>query len=185
MSDIDKNLMDDHEYDGIKELDNPLPKWWLFTFYIMVVYSAFYIPYYHFFGGQNPIDEYRSDVAKIEELKKSQPAPAQDEQKLAAVVSDTEVLAKGKAVYGGKCAACHGNEGQGVIGPNLSDNYWLHGDGKLPTIAKVVSEGVAAKGMPPWGPVLTPDELTQVTVFVASLKGTNPANPKAPQGELR
>jgi cytochrome c oxidase cbb3-type subunit III len=183
MSDLDKNLMDSHEYDGIKELDNPLPKWWLFTFYIMVVFSAFYIPYYHFLGGQNPIDEYGSDLAKLEEIRKSEPPLEGDTEKLAMALTDMQVKEKGKAVFVGKCAACHGIEGQGVIGPNLADNYWLHGDGTAKMIAKTVSEGVPAKGMPPWGPVLSPDELTQVTVFVASLKGTNPLNPKAPQGE--
>lgn len=183
MSDHDKNLMKSHEYDGIQELDNPLPKWWLFTFYITIVFSVFYVPYYHFMGGQNPLDEYLSDLAKVEAIKKSAPAPEEDSQKLIVALSDEQIKSKGLAVYVSKCAACHGDKGQGVIGPNLTDKFWLHGDGTAKAISKVVSEGVPAKGMPPWGPVLTPDELTQVTVFVASLKGTNPANPKAPQGE--
>ncbi|MGE3974839.1 MAG: cbb3-type cytochrome c oxidase N-terminal domain-containing protein [Bdellovibrionales bacterium] len=185
MSDNDKNFADDHSYDGIQELDNPLPRWWLWTFYITVVFSAFYIPYYHFLGGQNPIDEYQSDIAKLEAEKKSAPSEENGDQKIIAALGDAQVKAKGAFVFDSKCAVCHGKEGQGIIGPNLTDNYWINGDGSPTTVAKVINEGVPAKGMPPWASVLQPEELVQVAVFVVSLKGSTPANPKAPQGELK
>jgi cytochrome c oxidase cbb3-type subunit 3 len=104
------------------------------------------------------------------------------EEKLNAALKDESQLTKGKALYAGKCASCHGQKGEGLIGPNLADKYWINGDGNISSIAKTISEGVPAKGMPPWAAIFTEPELTQIVAFVKSLKGTSPPNGKAPQG---
>lgn len=177
-------LLLDHNYDGIQEFDNPLPNWWLVTFYGAIIFSVIYIGYYHFAGGPSLTDELAADLkevqAQVAATKSATPAPS--EQELLAVFNDAGKRAAGKQVYTEKCAACHGVEGQGMIGPNLTDNFWIHGDGSLGAILKVVNEGVADKGMPPWGPLLSKDQLEGSVAYVRSLKGTKPANPKEPQG---
>jgi cytochrome c oxidase cbb3-type subunit 3 len=100
-----------------------------------------------------------------------------------AVLGNPKNIHEGQEVFKAKCVACHGNEGQGVIGPNLTDDFWINGEGRIKDIAALVANGVPEKGMPPWGPVLTANEARDVVVFVRSLHASNPANPKAPQGE--
>ncbi len=181
----EKKLLLDHNYDGIQELDNPLPRWWLATFYITIFFSIFYVNYYFFGDGPTLTEEF--DKAKQENYLKvfasqSKEAPT-DEKELAKLLGDTEQVAQGKSVFEKNCASCHGAAGQGVIGPNLTDNHWINGKGKLLDILKAVSEGVLEKGMPAWKPVLKPEELKQVVVYVKSINGTHPANPKEAQGE--
>jgi cytochrome c oxidase cbb3-type subunit 3 len=180
----DEKFANEHEYDGIQELDNPLPKWWLFTFYITIIFSVFYIPYYHFLGGQNPRDEYKEQLAVIEGMKKAAPQPEQGSGTLDAALTDSKIKKLGEGVFTTKCVACHGNHAQGVIGPNLTDDYWINGDGTSKAILGIIRAGVPSKGMPPWGQMLTSDELIQVAAYVVSLRGTLPANPKPPQGQL-
>lgn len=176
----------EHEYDGIRELDNPLPGWWLATFYGTIVFALLYVGYYHLGTGPSLVEELQRDMAEISEKAKPAEGPSgPDESALLAVLEDPAALRLGKEQYAAKCASCHGNQGEGSIGPNLTDAYWIHGDGSITAIATVVSDGVAAKGMPPWKGLLKEDELVAVVGFVKSLKGTKPANAKAPQGELR
>lgn len=173
-----------HEYDGIRELDNPLPGWWKMTFYITIVFGIFYVYHYHLGSGKTTSEELRDSLQAVELAKHSAKKPeAFSEEALLAAVTDSAKLAQGKEVYVGKCAVCHGNAGQGSIGPNLTDAYWIHGKGGVKDIVAVVQTGVVAKGMPAWGTLLKPDEQIAVTAYVKSLVGTNPANPKAPQGE--
>jgi cytochrome c oxidase cbb3-type subunit III len=179
----DKNLMSDHEYDGIHELDNPLPKWWLVTFYATIVFSFFYAPYYHFFGGLNPLAEFRMEVARLK-LDKPKSTDEGDTKALLLALSDSDAKKLGESVFATKCIACHGPQAQGVIGPNLTDDYWISGSGSAPDIYKVVRDGVPAKGMPPWGAIISQTELAGVAAYIASLRGSQPANPKAPQGDL-
>lgn len=173
-----------HDYDGIQEFDNPLPNWWLLTFYLSIAFSAVYIAYYHFGSGPSPEQEMQADVAQVQALaeasRKAAPPPSDDE--LNAVFADPGKRALGKQIYTEKCAACHGNEGQGMIGPNLTDKFWIHGNGSLAAVLKVISDGVADKGMPPWGPLLAKEQLLAATAHVKGLQGTKPANPKEPQG---
>ncbi|MCO5143335.1 MAG: c-type cytochrome [Oligoflexia bacterium] len=175
----------DHEYDGIKEYDNLLPSWWLATFYGAIVFSFLYMGYYHFAGGPSLSDELQQDLAEIYTKRKSLEVKdnGPTEEALAAILADKSRVDQGKVIYVGKCASCHGNLGEGLIGPNLTDNYWLHGDASLMSILLVVADGVAEKGMPPWKGMMKKDEVQSVVVYVKSLKGTNPSNPKAPQGE--
>lgn len=180
----DAPLMD-HDYDGIREFDNSLPGWWLATFYIAIVFAIAYFGYYILGSGPTLVEELNQQLKQAEFAKLSQQAPSKgpDEKQLTTAFQDPEQKKKGKAIFQVRCVACHGPEGQGGIGPNLTDNYWIHG-GTLADIAKTVSTGVPDKGMPTWKALISNEEIISVVVFVKSLKGTNPPNPKAPQGDL-
>jgi len=176
----DKNLIE-HNYDGIQEYDNPLPRWWVYLFYATIVFSVLYYFNVHGVGiGKGRIANYEADVAA---WKAAHPEPEGNvsPEQLAALASDQTAIATGKTVFTTNCASCHRPDGGGMIGPNLTDDAWIHG-GSLAEIHKTIVEGVLAKGMPNWGKLLKPDQVSAVTVYVASLKGTNPPNPKAPEG---
>lgn len=185
MSDNQNKNGEVHEYDGIIEHDNPLPGWWLATFYITIIFSVLYIGYYFFGPGKSLVQEFQDQQKQIQTNIASQSAEkgptGPTESDLKAALASTDAKANGKSVFDTKCVSCHGPEGQGTIGPNLTDKFWIHGS-KLTDIANVITNGVLDKGMPPWGALLSKDELTNVTAYVKSLKGTNPSNPKAPQG---
>ncbi len=173
----------DHEYDGIREYDNPLPRWWQWLFYGSIIFAAIYTPYYLLGYGDTNEARYQAELAAAAAAR---PAPqTQPGAGLPAVVLDMgpEAAAAGGEIFAANCAPCHGPLGQGVIGPNLADRYWIHG-GTAADIVTVITEGVPEKGMVPWKSVLNPSKIHQVTAFVLSLAGTNPPNPKAPQGEL-
>ena len=189
-TDVEKNLIFeseraillDHNYDGIEEFDHPLPKWWLVTFYGAMIFAAIYVGYYHFGSGPSQVAELDNDITAIQKLAPP-PASADDlTAKAMAMMNDGPAKEAGKVAYLGKCAACHGNLGEGGIGPNLTDTFWIHGDGQAASVIKVIVEGVAEKGMPTWGAIIPPEEIAQLTAFIASLKGTSPPNPKAPEG---
>lgn len=184
MSDKNNDQILNHEYDGIKEYDNPLPNWWLATFYGAIVFSIFYFGYYHLGDGPSPEKELEDDMAAIRQVRELQQkaAPPLSESDLLAVYGDSSKRQAGGEVYGEKCASCHGAHGEGMIGPNLTDKFWIHGNGSALAIFQTVSEGVPDKGMPPWKVLLGKEELQNVVAYVKSLKGTHPANAKAPQG---
>lgn len=173
-----------HNYDGIEELDNSLPKWWLNLFYICIAFAAVYFYYYQFGDGKNQIQEY--ELAKNEQEQKAnadkKTVKAFSEAELTDLFKDPARRQAGAVIFASKCLACHGNLGQGGIGPNLTDKYWLHG-GKASDIVRTITQGVADKGMPPWGTLLSADEVNSVASFVRSLQGTNPPGAKAPQGD--
>ena len=172
----------DHEYDGIQEFDNPLPRWWVWIFYATIVFSVIY--FFDFSGairGPGRIKEYETAMAEAARLH-PQPSGAADAATLETLRHDDQALALGKSTFVTNCAACHRPDGGGLIGPNLTDDYWLHG-GAITDIHKTIENGVLEKGMPPWGKMLKPEQINAVTAYVASLHGSNPSNPKAPQGE--
>lgn len=176
----DQNLIE-HNYDGIQEYDNPLPRWWVYLFYATIIYSVLYLLNVPGIGiGKGRLSDYESDVAAWRAAH-PQEAPGASPEQLMALASDPSVLESGKQVYATNCASCHRADGGGMIGPNLTDDAWIHG-GALPEIHKTIVEGVLAKGMPNWGKLLKPGQISAVTVYVASLKGTHPANAKAPEG---
>jgi cytochrome c oxidase cbb3-type subunit 3 len=181
MSD-DRDLLLDHNYDGIQELDHPLPRWWLGIFYITIVFGVFYASYYMLGSGPSEETELHADL-KVIKANMPVAATAGGDEVFALILKDPEKLKLGAAVFAGKCVPCHGEKGQGVIGPNLTDDYWIHGTGKAREIAAVIAAGVPEKGMPSWGPMLTQEELNNVAAYVRSLRGTNPKNAKEPQGE--
>lgn len=178
-----KEKLLDHEYDGIKEYDNPLPNWWLVTFLGAVIFSFVYWVHYEFGGGWTQYDELEHDLAAISKMQKNAPKSQESESELAALLPNLSVQ-NGQNHYAGKCASCHGQKGEGLIGPNLVDNYWLHGSGSKAGMVQVISEGVLDKGMPAWKDLMSHQEILEVMAFIISIKGTSPPNPKAPQGEL-
>ena len=182
----DQDHLLEHSYDGIQEFDNPMPRWWVYLFWVTIIFSILYLLNVPGFGiGKGRIADYDKAMAAAAaadaKRKAAQPAGASAEQ-LAAMTKDASVLALGKQVFGQNCAACHRADAGGQIGPNLTDDYWLHG-GALDQIHKTVTDGVLEKGMPPWSKVLKPNQLDAVVAYVYTLRGTNPPNPKAPQGD--
>ena len=185
----EKNIDLGHDYDGIRELDNHLPPWWKGLLYVTIIWGVFYMIVYHVsFSLPLSGDEYNNEVAEAEAAKKalqaSQPAAVIDENALVYDANE-EFITKGKAVFtGNNCQSCHREDGGGNgIGPNLTDDYWIHG-GSVKDIFSTVNKGVIEKGMPAWGKVMSPADVRDVTFYVMSLHGTNPANAKEPQGEL-
>ena len=174
-----------HVYDGIEELDHSLPRWWVNLFYITIVFSVGYFAYYELGQGPSLLTEYERDKNEVELIAfaKNQSTPQASEGDLRALLKKPETIKSGKEIFLAKCASCHGALGEGGIGPNLTDDYWIHGS-KMTEIAKTISEGVLDKGMPPWKAVLKTEELHAVTAFVKSIRGTHPPNSKGPQGEL-
>ena len=180
----EKDELTGHSYDGIEEYDNPLPLWWVVIFIGTVIFSFHYWLHYEIGGGPTLNDELKIEMAKIEKLSGGVNSPTESEDELVRLLTSNQALAQGKAVYESKCAACHGGELQGLIGPNLVDEYWLHGMGKLTEISQVVKKGVLDKGMPGWESMMKPTEISSVVAFIAKNRGSNPQNPKAPQGKL-
>lgn len=172
----------DHEYDGIREYDNPMPRWWLWTFYATIAY----VPIYYFaplpFGeGPGVVAEYEMDIARHLASRPPEAAPVTDEA-FVAFAQDPAMLAEGQQIYVVNCSACHRLDAGGLIGPNLTDDAWIHG-GAPKAIHHSIAEGVIAKGMPGWGRILKPAQVDAVTAYVISLKGSNPPSPKAPEGK--
>jgi len=175
----------DHDYDGIKELDNALPPWWKWGFYFTIIVAVIYIFNYHVFGtGKNPEQEYAAEMAegkRLEEQYKARTKTLVDENNI--TLADADGIAAGKALYTTSCVACHMADGGGGIGPNLTDEYWIHGGG-LNDIYKTLKIGYPDKGMQSWESLYSPVQMRNLTSFVKSLKGTKPATPKAPQGDV-
>jgi len=172
----------DHSYDGIQEFDNPLPRWWVWIFWATIVFAAVYglVPG-NPLRGPGRLAEYNASVAEAARLHP--PAVEATDASLMPLTHDPKVLAAGKQVFVTTCAPCHRPDGGGLIGPNLTDDYWLHG-GSISQIHHTITNGVLDKGMPNWGKMLKPEQVTDVAVYVYSLHGTNPPNPKPPQGVL-
>jgi cytochrome c oxidase cbb3-type subunit III len=170
------------DYDGIRELDHPLPTWWLASFLITIIFAYLYWMHYQFGGGQTQWEELASDLARLEQIQKTAAARPSDLGALLATAS-AEPRTLGVDAYRGKCAACHGPELQGLIGPNLTDDYWLTGNGSPESIATVILKGVPEKGMPAWEGLLSMKEIAALSVYIATARGTEPSNPKPPQGE--
>lgn len=188
MNNNDKNKKDplllDHEYDGIKELDNPLPKWWQITFYGTVVFAFFYFFYYQLATGPTLKDEFEKDMIELEKIKLAN-APKFEEfnqEKYNGFIANPEKLKQGEEVFVNNCIPCHKEKGQGDIGPNLTDEFWKNGAGTPIDIFKVVSNGVEENGMPVWKEVLTSDEILAVTGYIKSIKGVKLPGAKEPQG---
>jgi cytochrome c oxidase cbb3-type subunit 3 len=179
------DILLDHDYDGIKELDNALPPWWKYGFYFTLVVAVIYIMNYHVLGiGMNPEQEYAAQMEegkRVEEAYKAKTKNLVDENNV--TMADAAGVAEGKKAFLATCIACHGKDGEGGIGPNLVDDYWIHG-GSMNDIYKTIKLGYPEKGMQSWQSMFNPVQIKELSSFVKSLKGTKPANPKAPQGDL-
>lgn len=176
-----------HDYDGIREFDNRLPNWWLAILYLTIFFSIGYWLYYHTLEiGPSSMEQYAQEMADFEALMAAKAAARGEvtDESIAALSKDAKVLQEAKGIFDQYCVACHGPDGGGTIGPNLTDNYWLNGKGTPLDIRKVIASGVPAKGMASWEPVLGPEKVDALAAFVYSLKGTNVPGGKEPQGEL-
>jgi cytochrome c oxidase cbb3-type subunit 3 len=165
-----------HVYDGIHEHDNRLPRWWLVTLWGAIGFAvAYWLAYHTFDVLPLPRAQLQAELAA---MAARHPAPS--DAAIASLRGDAAAIERGRAVFATTCMPCHGDKGQGVVGPNLTDDAWLHGH-EANEIMKVVADGVLAKGMPAWQPVLGPDKVRDVTAFVLTLQGTHVPG-KAPEG---
>lgn len=181
----EKDLMFDHAYDGIRELNNKIPPWFNFLFYGTVVFGIIYMIFYHVLSsGDVQATEYNEEI-KMAELKRIEMVKSGallDENTLTAL-TDVSALNSGKDIFVKNCAVCHTEKGGGLVGPNLTDDYWIHGGG-IKNIFATVKNGVPEKGMISWKTQLNPKQMQEVSSFILTLRGTNPPNPKAPEGVL-
>lgn len=179
-------ILTDHEYDGIKELDNNLPPWWKYGFYFTIVFSVVYLFDYHVLHtSPSQLQEYNQQLSDAETEKKARlktKAAGVDESSVT-MLTDAAAVAAGKEIYEGNCASCHGMKGEGLVGPNLTDAYWLHGGG-IQNVFKSIKYGIPAKGMIAWQNQLSAEAMQKVSSYIMTLEGTKPANAKDPQGEL-
>ena len=183
MADKEQDRLLDHSYDGIQEYDNPMPRWWVITFWATIIFSVLYALNVPGIGnGEGRIADYNADMAKAA-VRRAQlePAGGPGAEALAALASSANALSDGKQAFTTYCAACHRADAGGQIGPNLTDDAWIHGS-SLVEIRATINDGVLAKGMPEWGKVLKPDQVNALAVYVKSLAGSNPPNPKPPEG---
>ena len=178
----------DHEADGIREYDNPMPGWLMAILWSAIAFAVVYIGFYALaFGPSTWEAEYRDEMvterAALQAYYDANPLVPPSAEVLLAGAVDTAIVAVGKERYTKTCAACHGDAAQGLIGPNLVDQHWLHG-GKVTQIFNTLVKGVPAKGMPPWGRAIAPEELAALTSYIRSLQGSNPHEPKAAEGQV-
>lgn len=172
-----------HVYDGIIEENNPMPMWWIWMFIFTVIFGFIYWLHYEFGGGPSLQDEYAEQLAVYEkQVELNTETEVVTEESLATYAKSETVLASGALLFAEKCAVCHGANLEGKIGPNLTDHFWLNGDGGHVGIYNVISKGSLAKGMPAWSSMLKPTELKNLTAFVHSKIGSNPQSAKAPEG---
>ena len=183
--DLEGALLLDHDYDGIKELDNDLPPWWKYLFIFSVIWGVAYFIHYEVLDGDGQETELQQEIAEakiaLEEYKKTAPDLMNADN--VTLLTEAGDLSKGKGIFETNCAACHKADGGGQIGPNLTDELWILGGG-IKNVYHTISEGGRdGKGMVAWKSILKPTEIQQVASYVLSLQGTTPANPKEPQGD--
>lgn len=178
----EEEIILNHDFDGIRELDNNLPPWWLYGFYMTIIYAFGYMVYFHVLDGDTQKDEYLQEVA-MAKIQIAAYEATQEKVDLSALVSGEE-NPEGKKLFKRNCAVCHRVDGGGQIGPNLTDEYWILG-GSIENVYNTIAEGGRpGKGMVAWKNSFNPQKLQQLAAYVMSLKGTHPENPKAPQGDL-
>jgi cytochrome c oxidase cbb3-type subunit III len=177
-----------HDVDGIREYDNPMPGWLMAIWWGSLIFSAAYLIFYALSFGEGSMEaEYRGEtersLAAVQAHFDANPLVPPSTGQLLAGAANPAVLQVGATRFARSCAACHGDRAQGLIGPNLTDDRWLHG-GAVEQVFQTVAKGWPAKGMPPWGRALNPEELAALVSYVRSLQGSNPPNAKPPEGEL-
>lgn len=179
------DIMLDHDYDGIKELDNALPPWWKYGFYITIFVAFIYLLKFEVWKtGQNQLEEYTTEMTEAKAQTDAYLAEMKENvDEKTVVMSDANGIAAGKLLFTKTCVACHLSNGEGGVGPNLTDEYWIHG-GAINDVFKTIKYGYPDKGMQSWSSTYSPVQIQQLASYIKSLKGTNPPNAKAPQGDL-
>jgi cytochrome c oxidase cbb3-type subunit 3 len=185
MADFEDKVL--HELDGIKEYDNAMPGWLMAIWWGSLLFSAAYLMYYALSFGEGSMEaEYRGEAqqaaTEVQSYFDAHPLVPPSSAVLLAGAKNPQVLAKGEARFAKTCAPCHGAQAQGLIGPNLSDDRWIHG-GQVAQVFQSVVKGWPAKGMPPWGRVIPPDEIAALVSYVRSVQGSNPPSPKTAEGD--
>lgn len=179
------DILLDHDYDGIKELDNNLPPWWLYGFYITIIFAFTYLGIYQVFKvWPSQAEEYQIAMKAAEDEKaafRSKSKNLVDENNVTMLTDDASLNVASK-LYISSCATCHGDKGQGNVGPNLTDEYWLHG-GSISEVFSTIKYGVPSKGMIAWKNSLNGSQMQKLASYIMSLQGTNPPGAKAAEGE--
>lgn len=182
----ENEIATNHEYDGIRELDNRLPPWWVYGFYLTIIFAVIYLINFEVLGtGPTQDEEFQTEMAQAKadvQIYLASLSNLIDESNVTLAVEAPE-LGAGQAIFEEKCAVCHAVDGGGGVGPNLTDQYWLHG-GDLSSIFSTIKYGVPSKGMIAWESQLSPQKMQQVASYIYSMEGQETANPKEPQGEL-
>jgi cytochrome c oxidase cbb3-type subunit 3 len=180
----EKDLLMNHTFDGIAELDNPTPPWFMYLFYLSILFALVYGAYYHVYQDGNIQEtEYKNEVAVAEKVREEYMkkfANSVNEDNVT-IVTAAKDLTEGSQIYSTNCVACHGDKGQGGVGPNLTDKFWIHG-GSVKDIFKTITHGIPEKGMIAWNKTLNPLQIQKVASYILTLQGTNPAGAKEPQG---
>ncbi|NQZ76162.1 MAG: c-type cytochrome [Ekhidna sp.] len=182
---LEAEVATDHEYDGIRELDNRLPPWWLYGFYFTIAFAAVYLFRFYFLDMPRQEDEFQAEMVQAREEVQAYLASLDnliDESNVTLAMESADISA-GKALFEANCAVCHAADGGGGVGPNFTDKYWLHG-GDMPSIFKTIKYGVPSKGMIAWETQLSPKKMQQVASYIYMMEGSAAANPKEPQGEI-
>ena len=179
----DEALIPGHEADGIRELDNLLPRWWVWLFYMTIVFSVIYMAYYHVFNaGDLQTEEYHKEASRGEAIKSASLAKFESNLEALKPESTQTILSEGQQVFTQMCAPCHRPDGGGLVGPNLTDDYWIHGAEYTDNLKTIVN-GVPEKGMVSWRGVLKPAQIQAVASYIYTLRGTTPPNPKPPENQ--
>lgn len=182
----EEDVMLDHNYDGIIELDNSLPPWWVKMFYITIIIAVIYMFHYHIFKtGKLQTDEYNSElqIAELEKESFRKLSASNVDETTVTFLNAAEELEQGKTLFISKCSPCHGKNAEGIVGPNLTDEYWMHGGG-IKNVFKSIKYGIPQKGMIAWETQMTPIDIQKVASYILSIKGSKPANAKEAQGDL-
>ncbi len=180
------DVMLNHDYDGIRELDNVLPPWWVNLFYATIIFAFIYLVRFHILNEYDQASEFETEmaVAKAEVEKYKLTAPDLMDKEKVTLLTDATALAEGKKIYETNCIACHRPDGGGAIGPNLTDEHWILGGGIKNVFNTIMEGGREGKGMVPWKATIKPSDIQKVASYVLSLQGTNPKDAKAPEGDV-
>ena len=181
MNDHKDPLLLDHEADGIRELDNKLPRWWVWLFYLTIIYSVIYMGYYHVFAKEKTsVSEYEVERAAGEKIKNATMVKFEATIGTLEASKDEKVINAGRQTYTTLCLPCHRADGGGLVGPNFCDDYWIHGSNFVDHV-KVIWNGVPEKGMITWKTTLNPNQIYEVASYIQTFRGTKPVNPKPPE----
>jgi len=181
----EEEILFDHEYDGIKELDSKIPPWFTGLFWVTILFAIYYMVNFHVLNtGKLMYEEYDEEmqVAAIKKAELMNSGALLTEETVTRLTDDISLIA-GNEIYDANCVACHAPDGGGLVGPNFTDEYWIHGGG-IKNIFKTIKYGVPSKGMISWQTQLNPAQIQQVASYIMSLQGTTPVSPKEPQGEI-
>lgn len=181
MTEYKDPLLLDHEVDGIRELDNKLPRWWVWLFNFTIVFAALYLLHYHVLGrGKLMVAEYAAEMAVGEEIKQAALARFETEMVTLTPSKEPAVLAEGEALFKKLCAPCHRDDGGGLVGPNLTDDYWIHGS-EFKDNLRIIYNGVPEKGMVSWKTMLKPQEMYAAASYIYTLRGAKLERPGKPR----